>query len=81
MATLLVTTRKARELGRRPEIEIELVAKSSADRPGLMPEARPGGRLLDRALAMKEIAVVKSHNPFALNDAIFSKLLETTGAG
>jgi len=78
LATLLVTTPgKARELSARPEIAIRLVAKAEArTQPSLMPEA-PGlavQKLLDRTgLTMDQIAVAKNHNPFAVNDVVFTK--------
>ncbi len=80
MATLLVTTRqKVKELSPRPEIDIRLVASAEvrAD-PGLMPEAPALAvrKLLDRCgLKMDDLAVVKNHNPFAVNDAVFSRML------
>jgi len=80
MACLLVATPEmARELSPRPEIEISLVAKAEVrTSPSLMPEA-PAlavAKLLDRTgLRMTDMAVVKNHNPFAVNDAIFSKIL------
>lgn len=80
MATLLVTTAdKAKELSRRPEIAITLIAKAEvrAD-ASCMPEA-PGmavQKLLARTgLTMDDMAVVKDHNPFAVNDAVFAKTL------
>ncbi len=79
MATLLVTTReKAREISRRPEIDIQFVGKAEVRvEPALMPEAPAFAvqKLLARTgLTMKDMAVVKNHNPFAVNDAIFSKI-------
>lgn len=79
MATLLVTSpEKARALSRRPEIEIRLVAKTEArTQPSLMPEAPAFAvmRLLERTgLAMDDIAVVKNHNPFAVNDVVFTRV-------
>jgi acetyl-CoA acetyltransferase len=79
MATLLVTTReRARELSPRPGIEIRFVAKAEArTEPSLMPEAPAFAvrRLLERVgLAMDDMAVVKNHNPFAVNDAVFTKV-------
>ena len=81
MATLLVATpEKVRELSPRPEIDIRLVAKTEVrTSPSLMPEAPAFAvrKLLDRNdLKMADIAVVKNHNPFAVNDAVFSKVLE-----
>jgi acetyl-CoA acetyltransferase len=46
--------------------------------PAMMPEAPAMAvqKLLGRlGLKMEKIAVVKDHNPFAVNDAIFSKVL------
>ena len=79
MATLLVTTpEKAKELSPRPEVDIQFVAKAEVRTdPGLMPEAptRAVQKLLARTgIALADIAVVKSHNPFAVNDAIFAKV-------
>jgi acetyl-CoA acetyltransferase len=81
MATMLVTTAaKAAELSPRPEIDIRLEAKVETRAfPGLMPEAPTLAvqKLLARTgLAMADMAVVKNHNPFAVNDAIFSRMLE-----
>lgn len=81
MAGLLVTTPgKARELSRRPEIEISFVAKTEVRaHPSLMPEA-PGlavRKLLSRTgLTMADVTVVKSHNPFAVNDVVFARMLD-----
>lgn len=81
MATLLVTTlEKARELSPRPEIVIQFVAKTEVRvHPALMPEAPTCAvqKLLKKTgLAMADIAVLKCHNPFAINDAIFAKVME-----
>jgi len=79
MACLLVTSpEQAREISPQPEIEISFVAKAEIrTSPSLMPEA-PAlavGRLLERTgLSMGDIAVVKNHNPFAVNDAVFAKI-------
>ncbi|MFH2003122.1 MAG: hypothetical protein ABIK28_25885, partial [Planctomycetota bacterium] len=80
MATLVVATKeRARELSSRPEIDIQFVAKTEIRAlPSLMPEAPALAvqKLLDRTgLTMDDMAVVKNHNPFALNDAIFAKIL------
>ena len=80
MATLLVASpEKAKQLSTRPEINIEFIAKVDIRTlPGLMPEA-PGlavQKLLNRTgLTMDDMAVVKNHNPFAVNDAIFAKMM------
>jgi len=81
MATLLVTSKeKARELSPRPEIDIQFVAKAEIRTfPSLMPEAPALAvqKLLERTgLSMKDMTVVKNHNPFAVNDVIFAKVLE-----
>ena len=80
-ATLLVTTpEKARELSPRPEIDISFVAKAEMRTlPSYMPEAPAMAvqKLLDMAgLTMADMAVVKNHNPFAVNDAIFAQMLD-----
>ncbi len=81
MATLLVTSRQAaRELSPRPEIDIQFVGKAEVRTlPSLMPEAPAFAvqKLLRRCdLTMADIAVVKNHNPFAVNDAVFAKILD-----
>lgn len=78
MATLLVTdVEKAKELSTNPEIDIRFVGKMEVRTlPSLMPEAPVLAvkKLLNRTgLTMDDIAVVKNHNPFAVNDAIFAK--------
>jgi len=80
MAALLVTSEeKARELSTRPEIDISFVGKTEIRTlPSFMPEAPALAvqKLLDRTgLTMDDMAVVKNHNPFAVNDAIFAKVL------
>ncbi len=81
MACLLVCTEEAaREVSRKPEIDIRFVAKAEvrAD-PSLMPEAPALAvrRLLSATgLSLADVAVIKNHNPFAVNDAIFSRMLE-----
>ncbi len=79
MATLLVTDReRVTQLSPRPEIDIQLVAKTEVRTyPSLMPEAPALAvqKLLERTgLTMDDIAVAKDHNPFAVNDVIFSKI-------
>jgi acetyl-CoA acetyltransferase len=79
MATLLVTTEeRAHELSPRPEIIIRFVAKTEArTEPSLMPEAPAFAvrRLLERTgLTMDDLAVVKNHNPFAVNDVVFTRV-------
>ena len=79
MATLLVTTReRARELSRRPEVDIRFVGKVDVRaQPSLMPEAPAFAvqALLERLdLTMDDVAVAKNHNPFAVNDVVFSRV-------
>jgi len=81
MATLLVAgEERAKGLGPRPEIDIRLVAKAEVrTEPSLMPEAPALAvrKLLARTgLSMADMVVVKNHNPFAVNDVIFAKLLD-----
>jgi acetyl-CoA acetyltransferase len=80
MATLLVTTpERAAELSARPEIDIRLIARTEVRaNPSMMAEAPSLAvqKLLGRTgLTMDDIAVAKCHNPFAVNDVIFSKVL------
>lgn len=79
MAGMLVTTAdKARELSSRPEIEIRFVAKAEArTEPSLMPEAPAFAvrRLLERCgIGIDDVRVIKNHNPFAVNDAVFTRV-------
>ena len=81
MATLLVTTKdRVADFSPRPEIDIQFVAKTEVrTNPSLMPEAPALAvqKLLSSSgLSMADMAVVKNHNPFAVNDAIFSQLLD-----
>jgi acetyl-CoA acetyltransferase len=81
MSCLLVATEeRAKELSPKPEIDIQFVAKTEMrTHPSLMPEAPAFAvrKLLDRTgLTMADMAVVKNHNPFAVNDAIFAELLD-----
>ncbi len=86
MATLLVTSpEKAKALSPKPEVDIQFVAKTELrTHPSLMPQAPALAvqKLLARTgLTMADMAVVKNHNPFAVNDVIFSKLLEYDWTG
>jgi len=81
MATLLVTGKeKAQELSTRPEIDIQFVGKTEVRvGPSYMPEAPTIAvkKLLDRiGLTMDDMLVVKNHNPFAVNDVIFAKVMD-----
>jgi acetyl-CoA acetyltransferase len=81
MAFLLVCTEeRARDLSPKPEIEIRFVGKSEVRTdPSLMPEAPAFavGKLLERVgLDINDISVIKTHNPFAVNDAVFAKVFD-----
>jgi acetyl-CoA acetyltransferase len=81
MATLLVTSaEKVRDVSTRPEIDISFIGKTEVRTlPSFMPEAPALAvkKLLERTgLTMDDMAVVKNHNPFAVNDAIFAKILD-----
>ncbi len=81
MATLLVTNReKVKELSSNPEIEISFVGKKEVrTSPAYMSEAPVFAvrELLNQTnLTMQDMKVVKTHNPFALNDLVFAKELD-----
>ncbi|MBT3236456.1 MAG: thiolase family protein [Bdellovibrionales bacterium] len=81
MACLLVTNEEqAAELSSKPEIKISLVAKSEVRTgPSLMPEAPTLAvkRILERTgLTIDDMGVIKSHNPFAVNDLVLAHQLD-----
>jgi acetyl-CoA acetyltransferase len=81
VCALLVTSEaKARELSPRPEIRIQLVASAEyRTQAGFMPDSPAFAvqDLLQRtSLTMDDMAAVYNHNPFAVNDAVFAKLLK-----
>ena len=75
---IIVTTReKARELSRDPNVEIQVLsfgearAKKGYMAQAIVPAAR---QALSRAgLTVKDLRVIKTHNPFAVNDIYFSR--------
>lgn len=80
MACLLVSSReKVAELSPRPNIDIQFVGKAEVRTgPALMPEAPTMAvqkLLRQTSLSLSDMVVVKSHNPFGVNDAIFSKVM------
>ncbi|MBW7936477.1 MAG: thiolase family protein [Flavobacteriales bacterium] len=80
MATLLVTNAdKAKELSLNPKVDIQFIAKTEVRvAPSMMPEAPAVAvqKLLKQTgLTMNDITVVKDHNPFAINDAVFAKVM------
>lgn len=79
MATMLVAhPDRAAQLSLRPEIDIRFVAKAEVRTlPSFMPEAPALAVkkiLADTGLKLSDMAVIKNHNPFAVNDAVFSKI-------
>jgi acetyl-CoA acetyltransferase len=81
MATLLVAHKdRVADISPRPEIDIRFVGKIEVRTdPSLMPEAPALAvkELLHRHdLTMADIAVAKNHNPFAVNDVVFAKVME-----
>ncbi len=80
MACLLVSHKdRVAELSARPEIDIRIVGKTEVRaHPSLMPEAPALAvqKLLPKLdLTMDDMVVVKNHNPFAVNDAVFARML------
>jgi acetyl-CoA acetyltransferase family protein len=75
-AVVLTTPERARELTREPGIEIRLVAFGQARvDAGFMPEAPvPAARraLAAADLGIEDIAAIKTHNPFVINDLVFA---------
>ncbi len=75
---MIVTTReKAQELGRDPKIEIQVLSYGEARaKKGYMAQAIvPAAQLaLSRAgIQMEDVRVIKTHNPFAVNDIYFCR--------
>jgi acetyl-CoA acetyltransferase len=80
-AVLLTNSNRAAELSRDRSIRIELLGfgQARAERAH-MPEATiPAARAaMQRAgIAVKELAAIKTHNPFAVNDIILARALES----
>ena len=78
-AIVLTTPEQARELSREPTIEIRIRAFGQARvEAGYMPAApAPAARraLQAAGVDIKQIAAVKTHNPFVLNDIVFAREL------
>jgi acetyl-CoA C-acetyltransferase len=77
---VLATSERVRELSRDPKIRIRLLGFGQA-RAALayMPEAPvpAAKRALEQAgLALSDMKAIKTHNPFAVNDTLFSRLTE-----
>ncbi|MCC7325765.1 MAG: thiolase family protein [Burkholderiales bacterium] len=75
-AMLVATPERAAELSPQPKIAVRLLGFGQARAPlARMPEATvpAAQRALERAgLAIGDIDAIKTHNPFALNDLVFS---------
>lgn len=76
-AIVVATPGHAVELSSRPEIAVRLLGFGQARVPlARMPEATipAARRALERAgLAVRDVDAFKTHNPFALNDLVFSR--------
>ena len=75
---VIVTTReKARELSRDPNIEIQLLsygesrAKKGYMAQAVVPAAKQA--LSNAGISIDDVHVIKTHNPFAINDIYFSR--------
>jgi acetyl-CoA acetyltransferase len=79
-AIVVATPERAAEISAQPKIAVRLLAFGQARVPvAMMPEATvpAARRALDRAgLAIRDIDVVKTHNPFALNDLVFARAMD-----
>lgn len=80
-AGMIVTTReKARELSRDSKIEIRLLSfNEGRTAKGFMPKANlpaAQGALEKAGVELKDIKVIKTHNPFAVNDIYLSRELD-----
>ncbi|GIK97782.1 MAG: hypothetical protein BroJett029_19910 [Alphaproteobacteria bacterium] len=76
-AILVATPERARELSRDPGIKVRLRGFGAARAaPAHMPEAPiPAAKhaLAEAGLAIAQIAAIKTHNPFAVNDVLFAR--------
>ncbi len=75
-----VTTRdKAKALSRDPEIEIQVISYGYArEKKGFMAKAvvPAAGMALEKAgITVQDVAAIKTHNPFAVNDIYFAREL------
>jgi acetyl-CoA acetyltransferase len=80
-AGVIVTTKeKARQFSADDKVTIQVTAYGFArERKGFMPAAPvPATRmaLKNAGLAIKDIQVIKTHNPFIINDLYFAKQME-----
>ena len=76
-AMVVATRERARELSKRPEVEIRLAGFGQArTEKAHMPYAPvPAAKraLADAGIAIADVAAVKSHNPFVVNDIVFAR--------
>jgi acetyl-CoA acetyltransferase len=76
-AMVVAARERARELSKRPEIEIRLAGFGQArtDKAHMPYAPVPAARraLADAGIAIGDVAAVKSHNPFVLNDIVFAR--------
>ncbi|NMM26913.1 MAG: thiolase family protein [Glaciimonas sp.] len=76
-AIIVADARKAQELSSNPSIAVRLHGFGQARAPlAYMPEASvpAARRALEQAgLSIKQMNAIKTHNPFALNDIVFSR--------
>ena len=74
---VITTAARARALSRDPSIRIEIVASGQARTElaymPMAPIAAAQRALASAGLGIKDLAAVKSHNPFAVNDIIFAR--------
>lgn len=75
---VLATPERARKLSRDPKVRIRLLGFGQARAPlAQMPEAPlpAAKRALEQAgIGFDELKAIKTHNPFAVNDVLFSRL-------
>jgi acetyl-CoA acetyltransferase len=74
---VVTTQERARELSRDPKVEIQLLsygearAKKSYMAQAVVPAAKQA--LSHAGISIEEVQVIKTHNPFAVNDIYFSR--------
>jgi acetyl-CoA acetyltransferase len=76
-SVVVATSEHAVEMSKNPKIKIEAVGYGQARAAqGLMPEAPvPAARaaLKNAGIGISDLAAVKTHNPFAVNDVVFAR--------
>jgi acetyl-CoA acetyltransferase len=79
-AIVVATREKARELSRNPDIEIRIAgfgqARVEKAHMPMAPVPASKRALEDAGIGIKDIAAVKSHNPFVVNDLVFAHEFE-----